>query len=428
MEPKKQPKLKESASSDENNSVSEDPESIEEEEEEKGKMASDNEQELNTMRLRRTKAVRSVYNIRNDKKSSRGQRAKKAGAKRGRGSSTRGRKKSKVYEGHDNSKRSDSDSESEESIESCEYPVEVQTLTTTEKFLYKPGVPWPDLTPYLQQLIEIRVAREYINPRNKQVIARHLWGNDVYTSDSDIVSVIHHVGLLNIWQELPTGCEGISVITRVTKGRANYVSCIRNRIRSRKFANYEGYSIKPEKILFLNNLGKLEELIEMAEKMPTDYPKHRPKPNLNVKAMRIIPGTLITFDLSFEPACPYSLESFGDKGWNEAEFLSTRLKNFVVILETYTQRYELSLLNDGEEEPIFEHQDKYRWALVIEPLMLKDSEFMKDNKVPLDESLVSVIHKSLDWGEIEWTSTSVYIKNVEYGPLKCFKNVPCHLH
>ena len=425
MDPKKQPKLKEGLSSDENNSGSEDPESLEEEEE-KSKIASDTDQDPNTMRLRRTKVVRSVYNIRSDKKVVRGQRTKKQGVKRGRAPSTRGRKKGKGYEGQDNSKPSDSESESEESAESCEYPAETQALTTTEKFLYKPGVPWPDLTPYLQQLIEIRVAREYINPRNKQVIARNLWGNDVYTSDSDIVAVIHHVGLLNIWQEIPAGCEGIAVITRVTKGRVNYVSCIRNRIRSKKFANYEGYSIKPEKIIYLNNLGKLEELIEMAEKMPMDYLKLRQKPNLNMKAMRIIPGTLMVFDLSFEPVSPYTLESFGDKGWNEAEFLSTRLKNFVVVLETYTQRFELSLLNNGEEEPIFEHQDKYRWAMVTGPLLLKDSEFIKGNRVPLDECYVEVIHKSLDWAEIEWTSTSVFIKNTEYGPLKCFKHIPCH--
>ena len=217
------------------------------------------------------------------------------------------------------------------------------------------------------------------------------------------------------------------MITRVTTGRANYVSCIRNRIRSRKFANYGGHSIKPEKILFLASLGKLEELIEMAEKMPTDFPKQRFKPNLNSKAMRIIPGTLIIFDLSFEPAYPYSLDNFGDKGWNEAEFLSTRLKSFVVILETYTQRYELSLLNEGEEEPIFEHQDKYRWAMVTDPLILKDSEFIRDNKIPLEDNWVSVINKSLDWSEIEWSSSSVFINKVEYGPLRCFKYIPCHL-
>lgn len=432
MDPRKQSKLKESESSEENGSINEDLKSAEEEEEEedeeeeKSKIASDNDQDLNSIRPRRNKTTRNVYNIRQDKKNSRGNRAKKIGVKRGRIPSARGRRKSKAYEGHDNSKRSDTESESEESAESCDYPNEVQALVAAEKFLYKPGVPWPDLSPYLQQLIEIRVAKEYINPKNKQVIARNLWGNDIYTSDSDIVAVIHHIGLINIWQDIPQIYEGVSVITRVTKGRANYVSCIRNRIRSRKYTNYEGLSIKPEKVLYLNSLGKLEELIEMAEKMPTDFPKQRPRPNLNLKNLRIIPGTLITFDLSFEPAYPYSLENFGDKGWNEAEFLSTRLKNYVVILETYSQRFELSFLSEGEEEPIFEHQDKYRFAIVNEPVVEKDSEFMKDNKVPLDDNWVSVAHKSLDWNDIEWSSTSIFIKKTEYGPLRCFKYLSCH--
>ncbi|OMJ87597.1 hypothetical protein SteCoe_10690 [Stentor coeruleus] len=425
MDPKKQPKLKESDNSDEGGSGSEEVES--EEEEEKSKQASDKEGESNTMRLRRNKIVRSVYNIRSDKKASRGLRGKKSGIKRGRAPSSRGRVKSKAYGDRDNSKRSDSESESEESAESCEYQNEIPAPTNSEKFLYKPGVPWPDLSPYLQQVIEIRVAREYLNPKNKQVVARNIWGNDVYTSDSDIVAMIHHVGLINIWQEIAPIYEGISVYTRITKGRANYVSCIRNRIRSKKFSNYEGYSIKPERVVYLNSLGKIEELIEMAEKMPTDYPKHRPKPNLNMKAMRIIPGTMIIFDLSFEPAYPYNLENFGDKWWNEAEFLSTRLKTVVVILETYTQRFELSLVSEGEEEPIFEHQDKYRWAQVNEPLMLKDSEFFKDNKVPLEDCYVTTVHKSLDWNEIEWSSSSVFVKKVEYGPIRCFKYVSSHV-
>jgi hypothetical protein len=424
MDPKKQSKGKESENSEELNSASDEGESMDEDE--KSKQPSDAEQEGNTMRLRRNKVVRSLYPARQEKKQNRGNRTKKMGVKRGRSSSTRGRMKSKGTEGRELSKRSDSESESEESAESAEFPVEVPTMGNTEKFLYKPGVPWPDLTPYLQQIIEIRVAREYISPRNKQLVARNLWGNDVYTSDSDIVAVIHHMGLLNVWSEIGSNYEGIAVYTRVTKGRANYASNIRNRIRSKKYTNYEGYSIKPEKIVFLNSLGKIEELIEMAEKMPTDYPKVRQKPNLNIKSLRIIPGTLIVYDLSFEPAFPYSLENFGDKGWNEADFLSTRLKTFVVFLETHTQRFELSLINESQEEQIFDHQDKYRWVQVNEPLLLKDADFFKDKRVPLEDPFITTIHKSLEWGDIEWSSSSVFIKKQEFGPLHCFKYIQCH--
>lgn len=423
MDPKKQAKIKESDNSDDLESVSEENESIDEEE--KSKQMSDNEQEGNTMRLRRSKVARSVYPARSEKKSGRGNRAKKMGVKRGRSSSTRGRMKSKLNEGREASKRSDTDSESEESAESVDFPPEVQPVGNIEKFLYKPGVPWPDLSPYLQQVIEIRVGREYVNPQNKQLVARNLWGNDIYTSDSDIVAVIQHMGLINVWQDISPSYEGIAVYTRVTKGRANYMSSIRNRIRSKKYSNYEGYSIKPEKVVYLTSLGKIEELIEMAEKMPTDYVKTRQKPNLNLRAMRIIPGTIIVFDLSFEPANPYSLENFGDKGWNEAEFLSTKLKNFVVVLETFTQRFELSLVNEAQDNQIFEYQDKYRWAVVNEPLLLKDSEFYKDKKTPLEECYLTILHKSLEWSDIEWSSSSVFIKKQEYGPLHCFKYIQC---
>lgn len=292
--------------------------------------------------------------------------------------------------------------------------------------MYKPGVPWPDLTPYLQQLIEIRIAREYINPQNKQVKERQLWGNEVYTSESDIVAAIHHMNFIDIWKELPGHYEGVAVIARVTKGRNNYISCIRNGIRSKRCTNYEGHSIKPERIVLLPSLGKIDELIEMAKRMPTDFPKIRQKPSLNTKSIKIIPGTFFIFNISFEPAIPYSLENFGDKGWDEAEYVSAKLKENALYVETNQKRYEISLVSEGNEDQIFEHQDKYRWAEVKFPIMFKDIDFMKEKRVPLEEESVTIIYKSLEWNNIEWSSTSVFVNGIEYGPLKCFKYIPIH--
>jgi len=411
-------KEEESSNTEENESQEEPQKSEEEEEEDKeSKLASDNEQDLNVMKLRRTKAQRSTYSLRTDRKANRGGRGKKGGVKRRRSMQTRGRKKGKE-------ETKGSESESQESP--LGYSLEDQALPIAEKFLYKPGVPWPDLTPYLQQIIEIRIAREYITPNNPQVAERQLWGNEFYTSESDIVAAMHHVGLYNIWEELPEGYEGVAVIARVTKGRNNYVTYPRYGIRSRKETNYEGHSLKPERIIMLNSLGKPEELEEMAARMPTEYPKIRHKPDLNPKAVRIIPGTHIVFDLSFEPATPYTLDNFGDKGWDETEFVSAKLKSQVLYVETETKRFELSLIVEEDDEQIFEKQDKYRWSEVNPPVMFKDSNFMKEHKVPLEESHVKVIHKSLGWSDFEWSSSSVFVKDFEYGPLKCFKYINIH--
>ncbi|MEE4248140.1 MAG: hypothetical protein V2I33_22335 [Kangiellaceae bacterium] len=50
-------------------------------------------------------------------------------------------------------------SEEEEPVQEMEH--------VAQRFLYKPGVPWPDLSPYLQQLIEIRIAKEFLSQQNK---------------------------------------------------------------------------------------------------------------------------------------------------------------------------------------------------------------------------------------------------------------------
>jgi hypothetical protein len=84
---------------------------------------------------------------------------------------------------------------------------------------------------------------------NKQVAKRMLWGNDVYTSDSDAVSILQHTGLMDLpknTQQIPY--EGVSLYVRVTKGRTNYVSALKFRIRSKKCTNYEGHSLRPERI------------------------------------------------------------------------------------------------------------------------------------------------------------------------------------
>ncbi len=39
----------------------------------------------------------------------------------------------------------------------------------------------------------------------------------------------------------------------------------------------QGHSLKPEKIMFLNSIGSVEELMELAKKMPTKWKSNRLK-------------------------------------------------------------------------------------------------------------------------------------------------------
>jgi hypothetical protein len=59
-----------------------------------------------------------------------------------------------------------------------------------QRFLYKPFVPLPNLSEYLQELIEVRVYSEYLTKFNKAYLKRNFYGQDNYTSDSDIVCIL----------------------------------------------------------------------------------------------------------------------------------------------------------------------------------------------------------------------------------------------
>jgi hypothetical protein len=57
----------------------------------------------------------------------------------------------------------------------------------------------PSLTQYLNHIIEIRIANEYISPSNTALILRQVWGgNGVYASHSDAVAMSVHQGYLKL--------------------------------------------------------------------------------------------------------------------------------------------------------------------------------------------------------------------------------------
>jgi hypothetical protein len=47
-------------------------------------------------------------------------------------------------------------------------------------------------------LIEVRVYVEYITKFNKAFVKRNFYGYENYTSDSDVVCIIHHLGIVKV--------------------------------------------------------------------------------------------------------------------------------------------------------------------------------------------------------------------------------------
>lgn len=96
-----------------------------------------------------------------------------------------------------------------------------QSTNPIATFLYKPGVVLPCLSPYVNCMIAIRIAREYIQKTNPAIVNRLVWGgNGVYSSHSDAVAMGVHHGMLSLTDiKLTTDLyEGVALICKVVKG------------------------------------------------------------------------------------------------------------------------------------------------------------------------------------------------------------------
>ena len=291
-----------------------------------------------------------------------------------------------------------------------------------EHFLYKPFYSLPDLTNYLGDIIEVRVAAEFLSSLNKAYVENRIWGSDIYTSDSDMVCVLQHSGIYNINDYTPTEIEGLSIYLRVSKARAAYNSSLKNGVRSKKLNNYHGHSIKVEGYSSRNFLGTPEELKAMAARMPTnsEYKRKKPNPQRLADNMYYTEFNMV-FNLSSEMWLAYSLPAICDKGRDFKDFTSYRLKKSVLYIETANERYEISLnfMDHNNDDYLFEEFETYKIAQVLDPIP-KDNDFMREQKIPLNDIYVKVLYNMVDWHDLLWGENSLKIKDFEINGIKCF--------
>ena len=291
-----------------------------------------------------------------------------------------------------------------------------------ERFLYKPFYSLPDLSPYIGEIIEVRVASEFLSSLNKAYVENRIWGSDIYTSDSDMVCVLQHSGIYNINDYTPTEIAGLSIYLRVSKGRAAYNSSLKNGVRSKKLNNYQGHSIKVENYLQRNFLGTEEELKAMAARMPSnsEYERKKPNPQRLADNMYYTEFNMV-FNLSFEMWLAYSLPAICDKGRDYKDFTSYRLKKSALYIETSDKRYEISLnyMEDNNDDYLFEEFETYKIAEVLDPIP-KDNDFMLDNKIPLESKYLKEIYNNVDWHELFWGENSLKVRDFTINGIKCF--------
>jgi len=295
-----------------------------------------------------------------------------------------------------------------------------QGLSKERVFLYKPFVPLPDLSEYVNSLIEIRIGIEYITPYNPTLVKRQIWGNESYTSNSDAVCILKHSGMVDLYKLPNKSYQGLSLICAVGRSRRNYTSFLKNGLKSRKTGGYMGFSLKPQSTSWLSTLGDLEDLIYFASRMCNVLPSKRVKMEpINVKKFSKIPEQAIIFNMCNEPATKYSLLSIADKSSDPEDFTSHLLKTKVLYLETQDSRYELTKTETAEDD-LFKIYDTYKLSKIINPLLI-DNEFMSKSIIPLPDQYLQINYKDLDWTEIKWGNDFLTVRGEEIKNMRNYK-------
>jgi len=306
--------------------------------------------------------------------------------------------------------------------------------------LYTPGGALPSLARYDQMLVEVRVQAKYLSTKNREVQRRQLWGSGVYTDDSDTVAVLMHSGRMILRAAPPTGCLGVSAVFRVLPpSKDGYKASTQYNYRSREWSgSYDRTSLQLVRSEPIHNPALFQ--LPKAKKDESERRRDRRDPNIlqqmvvNSKRRepesskkdkkelkrKMIPDVVIVFNSSNDPCLKYSLGLVGDRGMDQNEWTSNRLKKEVIYLESATTRYELARCRTSET-----NYDSYRWAEVIATPAASTPhiEFANqpsgkkqrtDSSVPLKKDKVVVLEDKLDWGEIEWGPTSVRVRGKSY--------------
>lgn len=266
--------------------------------------------------------------------------------------------------------------------------------------------------------VQAVVPSQYLANAHAQrtVRLRQLWGTDVYTDDSDLLAVLVHGGYVGLHDEPPR--KPLLVTLVVCARQPKYTSSTRHGLCSRGFgAGHAGVSYKVEHVAqYTGDVAELEPRLSAAAGA------RRCLPSISLLPPGYPPSSLhICFNLSNEPMFKYSLSLLADRGFEPADWTSTRLRTEVLYLESDSHRYELSLdpagplqggaaAGGGHVGNAAQLYDCYTFAEVLCPQAL-DAQATKKAGVPLPARHVRVLHERLDWEEIAWGRSSVRIRS-----------------
>lgn len=301
--------------------------------------------------------------------------------------------------------------------------------------------------------LEIRIPAEHVTATNRQVRGGQLWGTDVYTDDSDLVAVLMHTGYCcPTASPPPPAIQELRATIRVLPPQECYISTLRNNVRSRAWGAAIGCSYRVERCCIVKKGGGTIDLEPCLTHTSTVEPTLAPvvvERTMTTRAaasnalrqQRFVREVTIQYNLCNEPWIKYSISAVADKGLKKPLYTSARLKKGEVLyLESHACRYELcftgekmvkstSHAHEMETEKLQTHVlhstngersamdgdsvmiDVFRWSRCKKPL---PQIYMRSIGIPLALEHLEVLEENLDWEDIQWSQTGVWIAGKEF--------------
>ncbi|KAL5668070.1 hypothetical protein ACJX0J_020291, partial [Zea mays] len=301
--------------------------------------------------------------------------------------------------------------------------------------------------------LEIRIPAEFVTSTNRQVKGAQLWGTDIYTNDSDLVAVLMHTGYCSPTSSPPpSAIQELRATVRVLPPQESYTSTLRNNVRSRAWGAGIGCSFRIERCCIFKKgggtIGLEPRLSHVSAVEPTLAPvavertmTTRAAASNALRQQRFVREVTIQYNLCNEPWLKYSINIVADKGLKKSLYTSARLKKGEVIyLETHINRYELCFSGDkpciigsssnASESETEKHQsgshhsqngdrgcvehelrDVFRWSRCKKAM---PESAMRSIGIPLPADQLEVLQDNLEWEDVQWSQTGVWVSGKEY--------------
>lgn len=268
----------------------------------------------------------------------------------------------------------------------------------------------------------VAIAPEYMVGSNKQVKSRQLWGEDVYTDDSDLVAVLLHLGYYasNNVAHHPLVARFYAQVTLLPP-RERYASCFRNAVRSRGwFSKIDGCSFQVDRCWLVTRSNKQLELQQRVDDS-TIHPTFALSNNDRQISTRSATGSsrnkpvtevTVLYNLVNEPWLKYAMSAVADRGLKSSHWTASRLREEALYLETARERFELSFAGAAGDDAA---ADTYTFARCKRILPGVEQ---KKLGCPLPAEEVDVIEADLAWDDVQWANMSMSVRGKQYKMLR----------